>query len=87
MDATEAARQEAERIHRAGVAAGDDPWKLLDFVRQEAIRRELDVHALPPGDSQLKGERAAFNSQAGIILYEDKGSEFDCRASARVIFR
>lgn len=77
MDATEAARREAERIHRAGVAAGDDPWKLLDFVRREAIRRELDVYALPPGDSQLKGGRAAFDSQAGIILYEDKGSEFD----------
>ncbi|MHB1214222.1 MAG: UvrD-helicase domain-containing protein [Thiobacillus sp.] len=77
MDATEAARREAERIHRASVAAGDNPWKLLDFVRREAARRELDVYALPPGDSQLKGGRAAFDSQAGIILYEDVGSEFD----------
>lgn len=77
MDATEAARREAERIHRAAVAAGDDPWRLLDFVRREAIRRELDVYALPSGDSQLKGGRAAFDSQAGIILYEDNGSEFD----------
>ena len=77
MDATEAARREAERIHRAAVAAGNDPWKLLDFVRREAVRRELDVYALPPGDSQLKGGRAALDSQAGIILYEDTGSEFD----------
>jgi DNA helicase-2/ATP-dependent DNA helicase PcrA len=77
MDATEAARREAERIHQAAVAAGDDPWKLLDFVRREVIRRELDVYALPPGDSQLKGGRAAYDSQAGIILYEDTGSEFD----------
>jgi len=77
VDATEAARREAERIHRAAVAAGDDPWRLLDFVRREAIRRELDVYALPSGDSQLKGGRAAFDSQAGIILYEDNGSEFD----------
>ncbi|MFM0047507.1 UvrD-helicase domain-containing protein [Paraburkholderia sediminicola] len=77
MDATEAARREAERIHRLAVAAGNDPWKLLDFVRQEAIRRELDVYALPAGDSQLKGGRATFDSQAGIILYEDTGSEFD----------
>ena len=77
MDATEAARREAERIHRAAVAAGDDPWKSLDFVRREAVRRELDVYALPPGDSQLKGGRAAFDSQAGIILYENAGSEFD----------
>ncbi|MDA8260483.1 MAG: UvrD-helicase domain-containing protein [Betaproteobacteria bacterium] len=77
MDATEAARREAERIHRSAIAAGDDPWKLLDFVRREAVRRELDVYALPPGDSQLKGGRAALDSQAGIILYEDTGSEFD----------
>lgn len=76
MDATEAARREAERIHQAAVAAGDDPWKLLDFVRREAVRRELDVYALPSGDSQLKGGCAAFDSQAGIILYEDRGSEF-----------
>lgn len=77
MDATEAARREAEGIHLAAVAAGDDPWKLLDFVRREAIRRELDVYELPPGDSQLKGGRAAFDVQAGIILYEGKGTEFD----------
>lgn len=77
MDATEAARREAERIHRSAVAAGDDPWKLLDFVRREAVRRGLDVYALPPSDSQLKGGRAALDSQAGIILYEDTGSEFD----------
>jgi len=77
MDVTEAARREAERIHQAAVAAGDDPWRLLDFVRREAVRRELDVYALPSGDSQLKGGRAAFDSQAGIILYEDTGSEFD----------
>lgn len=77
MDATEAARREAERIHRAAVAAGDDPRQLLDFVRREAARRDLDVYALQPGDSQLKGGRAAFDSQAGVILYEDSGSEFD----------
>jgi len=77
MDATEAARREAERLHRAAVAAGHDPCRLLDFVRQEAARRELEVYALPVGDSQLKGGRAAFDSQARIILYEDTGSEFD----------
>ena len=77
MDATEAARREAERIHQAAVTAGDDPWQLLEFVKREAMRRDLDVYALQPGDSQLKGGRAAFDSQAGIILYEDAGSEFE----------
>ena len=77
MDATEAARREAERIHGMAVEAGDDPWSPLTFVKQEAARRDLDVYALSPGDSQLKGGRAAFDSQAGIILYEDTGSDFD----------
>lgn len=77
MDATEAARREAERIHRAAVTAGDDPWKLLEFVRSEAVRRDLIVYGLPPGDSQLKGGQATFDSQAGIILYQDAGSDFD----------
>lgn len=77
MDATEAARREAERIYQAAVAAGNDPWNLLEFVSREAARRELDVYALPQGDSALKGGRAVFDSQAGIILYEDTGSEFE----------
>lgn len=77
MDATEAARREAERIHLAAVAAGDDPWNLLELVSREAARRDLDVYALPQGDSALKSGRAVFDSQAGSILYEDTGSVFD----------
>jgi len=77
MDATEAARREAERIHQAAVAEGDDPWNLLELVRREAARRDLDVYALAQGDSALKGGRAVLDSQAGCILYEDIGSAFD----------
>ena len=46
MNATEAARREAERIHLAAVADGADPWNLLEFVSREAARRDLDVYAL-----------------------------------------
>ena len=77
MDATEAARREAERIHQAAVAEGDDPWTLLEFVSREAARRDLDVYALAQGDSALKGGRAVLDRQAGCILYEDIGSAFD----------
>lgn len=77
MDATEVARQEASRIHQAAVAAGDDFWRPLAFVRREAARRDLDVYAIPQGDPQLRGGRAVFDSQAWMILYEDIGSEFD----------
>jgi DNA helicase-2/ATP-dependent DNA helicase PcrA len=77
MDATEAARREAERIHHAAVEEGDDPWNLFELVSREAARRDLDVYALVQGDSALKGGRAVLDSQAGCILYEDIGSAFD----------
>ncbi|RMC98552.1 ImmA/IrrE family metallo-endopeptidase [Aquitalea palustris] len=77
MDATEAARNEAERIHQAAVAAGADPWNSLELVSHEAARRDFDIYALPPGDSALKGGRAVLDNQAGCILYEDIGSAFD----------
>ncbi|WP_298824281.1 UvrD-helicase domain-containing protein [uncultured Piscinibacter sp.] len=77
MDATEAARREAERLHRANVAAGGDPTRPLAFALREATGRGLDVYALQEGDSQLKGGRATFDSQAGSILYDDRGSDFE----------
>lgn len=77
MDATEAARREAERIHQDAVVNGGDPWNVFELVSREAARRDLDVYALAPGDSALKGGRAVLDSQAGCILYEDIGSAFD----------
>ena len=77
MDATEAARREAERMHRASVAVGGDPTRPLEFVLREATSRGLDVYALREGDSQLKGGQVTLDSQAGSILYEDRGSEFE----------
>ena len=77
MDATEAARLEAERLHRANVAAGGDPTRPLVFALQEASNRGLDVYALREGDPQLKGGKATFDCQAGGILYEDRGSDFE----------
>ena len=77
MDATEAARREAERIHQSAVADGVDPWNLLELVSREAARRDLDVYALATGDSALKGGRAVLDREAECILYEDIGSAFD----------
>ena len=65
MDATEAARREAERIHQAAVADGVDPWNLLELVSREAARRDLDVYALATGESALKGGRAVLDRDAG----------------------
>ncbi|MEM1152771.1 MAG: UvrD-helicase domain-containing protein [Pseudomonadota bacterium] len=77
MDAIEAARQKAAKLHQAAVARGCDTCALLRFVIDEAERREIDVYALPQGDPQLKGGRALYDSQAGLILYEDVGTDFD----------
>lgn len=77
MDVTEAARREAERLHRANVVAGGDPTRPLVCALREATSRGLDVYALQEGDSQLKGGKATFDSQAGGILYEDRGSDFE----------
>jgi len=77
MDATEAARREAERLHRANVATGGEPTRPLAFALWEAKSRGLDVYPLQEGDWQLKGGRATFDSQAGSILYEDRGSNFE----------
>lgn len=77
MPAIEAVRQEAERIHFSAVELGGNPNDLLGFVRQEAERRGLDVYALHPEDPQLKGGKAVFDCQAGVILFEDAGSDFE----------
>lgn len=77
MDAIEAARQKAAKLHQAALARGSDGCALLRFVTDEAERRGIDVYPLPQGDSQLNGGRALYDSQAGIILYEDVGNDFD----------
>jgi hypothetical protein len=66
MDASEAARREAERIHQSAVENGIGPWNLLELVGREAAQRDLDVYALATGDSALKGGRARSDAFDGI---------------------
>lgn len=77
MDRIEAARREAEGIHRAAVALGNKPDELLALVQAEARRRDVLLFAVPPGDSVLKGGLAVFDRQSRSILYEDCGTDFD----------
>ena len=77
MDAVDAARRIAESVHRAAVERGANPWRLLEFVLQEAANRSILVYGLPPDDPQLKGGQAVFDSQAQAILYTDAGTDFD----------
>lgn len=77
MDAIEAARQVAEKLHQAALQRGKDNRNLLRFAMDEAERRGIDVFAIPQGDPQLNGGQALFDSQAETILFEDAGSDFD----------
>ena len=77
MDAIEAARREAEKLHLAAIDAGSVTACLLGFVLDEASRRDIEVCPVPQGDPQLKGGKAVFDSQALTILYENIGSDFE----------
>jgi DNA helicase II / ATP-dependent DNA helicase PcrA len=77
MDRIEAARREAESIHRAAVALGDHPDELLALVRAEAGRRDVLLFGVPPGDSVLKSGLAVFDRQSKAIFYQDCGTDFD----------
>lgn len=80
MDAIEAARQTAEKLHLAALKRDSDTSDtsdLLRFVMEEANHRGIDVFARPQGDPKLNGGRALFDCQAEMILYEDVGSDFD----------
>src|SRR5258708_3449894 len=77
MDAVELARRAAADLHDRAVANGQDPWKPLAFAIAEANRRDLDVEATSPGAALLDGGRAALIAADRLILYEDKGTEFE----------
>ena len=77
MNAIEAARLEAEKLHLAAHDSKSNNYSPLTFAIAEAERREIEVYPMPRDDPQLKGGHAVFDSQALMILYEDEGSEFD----------
>ena len=69
MDAIEAARREAEKLHLAAIDAGSKTTCLLEFVLAEANRRDIEVCPVPQGDPQLKGGKAVFDNQALTIFW------------------
>ncbi|WP_050660553.1 UvrD-helicase domain-containing protein [Gallaecimonas pentaromativorans] len=77
MDAIEAARQTAERLHQEAIERGCGTNDLLRFVKAEADHRGIDVIPMPQGAPKLNGARALFDCQAEMILFEDMGSDFD----------
>ncbi len=78
MDGIEIARQIAEQLHIDLIHSGLDVRHPLQLVLKEIEEnRDLEVIPVAKGSVQLKGGRAIFDSQAGLVLYENCGSDFD----------
>lgn len=77
MDAIESARQQAEKLHIEAVKLGCDITDPVAFVLAEAERRDIEAYPEDKHSAKLKGGRAVYDSQAGLILYENCGSEFE----------
>ncbi len=78
MDGIEIARQIAEQLHQNLIDSGLDVINPLALVLTELEdNRDLEVISVEKGSAQLKGGRAIFDSQAGMILYENCGSDFE----------
>lgn len=76
MDGFEPIRRAAQELHRATLDAGGDPLNPLAFVTHaiEALDDlDLDLVWLEPDDPGLKGARARFDDQAGLISCENAG--------------
>ncbi|WP_445220483.1 UvrD-helicase domain-containing protein [Bradyrhizobium sp. Pa8] len=76
MDNLEITRRTAEGLHLAAVQKGADPQRPYEFVRNEALRRSIEVEKLPKGDARLRGARASYDPSALTILHEDTGDVF-----------
>ena len=73
MDSFETIRHSAVALHSKLVSAGVDPDRPMDLVEAAIADFDLVLAWLPVGDPTLKGARALFDEQAGIICCEDKG--------------
>ena len=78
MDAFDPIRRAAEELHKRAVNVDADPLDPLSFVTT-AIEKldDLDIELswLDPGNPGLKGARARFDDQAGIICCENVGDD------------
>lgn len=77
MDALESARIEAEKLHHQAIHLGGSITQPLKLATDEVTRRGLELCPVPEDDPQLKGGHALYDSQAGVILYTNTGSDFE----------
>ena len=72
MDPFDPIRSKAAALHENLVSEGTDPFDLLAIAQAVVRRRDLDLVWLPRGDPALKGARALYDDQGGVICCEDE---------------
>lgn len=77
MDGVELGRQRAAELHARAVARGEDPRRPLAFAEVVASNEGYDSEPTTPGADILEGTRATLIGKDKLIVYEDKGSDFD----------
>jgi DNA helicase II / ATP-dependent DNA helicase PcrA len=78
MDAFETIRGAAAALRSALGEASGDSARSMDVVEAAARHLELEVIWVHPDEPQLKGARATFDHQAGLILCATGGDSCDC---------
>jgi superfamily I DNA/RNA helicase/Zn-dependent peptidase ImmA (M78 family) len=73
MDGFEVIRRQAERLHNSVVAVGADSLNPSHLVDVAISHLDLELIVLPAGDPALKGARALFDEQSGLIFCEESG--------------
>ncbi|MGD9920059.1 MAG: UvrD-helicase domain-containing protein [Pseudorhodoplanes sp.] len=74
MNAFEAIRKAASRLHYEVVAKAADPNDPSSLVAKAIKHLDLEVCYLATGNTALKGARAVFDDQSGTICCENTGS-------------
>ena len=74
MDKFETIRQSAAELHLEVAGAGADAIDSLAFAEATAKHLKIECNRLPPADPLLKGARALFDSQGGMILCDSTAS-------------
>ena len=72
MDPFDPIRSRAATLHEKLVAEGNDPFDPLGMVKAAVRRRDLDLVWLAQGDPALKGARALYDDQGGVICCEEE---------------
>lgn len=70
MDTQNFIRARAAALHDELVRLGTDPFNPMELVQAAVRHCELLLSWLPRGDAALKGARALFDEQAGVICCE-----------------